>query len=327
MAKQPSTKEQSWLASFRQQAKWAHVTDTKSTVKIIEAGPYCEVKFYGRPVLLPTNRPTAIESSNSVGSPDNADRSEAASASSNGRTGQQNRRSGSDSSPRTPEQNHYRHVKRSQARLKLLVNANFDPRTAVFVTLSFKVKQFRLADVKRLWGKLAKRLRKNVDGVKYLALPEMHEDGSWHIHVVLDRQLPLNPQAMAPYVAAGKIKGKGGTWESLWKLGQVHCKKLDAGGNLGASIAAYLLKNAHVPDLARCHGVWRSDNLAPPVELTGQAALARLRELESSALWPVHSYSVSDIDFIGSLSVYEFCTDPKAALLYKAWWKCNAPAA
>ena len=327
MAKQPSTKEQSWLASFRQQAKWAHVTETKSTVKIIEAGPYCEVKFYGRPVLLPTNRPAAIVSGNSVDSPGNADRSEAASVSSNGRSGQKNRRSGSDFSPRTPEQNHYRHVKRSQARLKLLVNTNFDPRTAVFVTLSFREKQFRVADVKRLWGKLAKRLRKNVDGVKYLALPEMHEDGSWHIHVVLDRQLPLNTQTMAPYVTAGVIKGKGGTWESLWKLGQVHCKKLDAGGNLGASIAAYLLKNAHVPDLARCHGVWRSDNLAPPVELTGQAALARLRELESSSLWPVHSYSVSDVDYIGSLSVYEFCTDPKAVLLNKAWWRSNAPAA
>ena len=327
MAKQPSTKEQSWLASFRQQAKWAQVTDSKSNVKIIEAGPYCEVKFFGRPVLLPTNRPTAIESSNSVGSPDNADRSEAASASSNGRPGQQNRRSGSDSLPRTPEQNHYRHVKRSQSRLKILINTNFDPRTAVFVTLSFREKQFRVADVKRLWGKMAKRLRKNVDGVKYLALPEMHEDGSWHIHVVLDRQLPLNTQTMAPYVAAGVIKGKGGTWESLWKLGQVHCKKLDAGGNLGASIAAYLLKNARVPELSRCHGVWRSDNLASPVELTGLAALSRLRELESSSLWPINGYFCNEIRYIGSMAVYEFCTDPVAALLNKAWWKSNAPAA
>lgn len=208
--------------------------------------------------------------------------------------------------------------------MKMLINANFDPRIAAFVTVTFENPESDFEVAKIEFQKLFRRLNKNVKGVKYLAVPEQHENGGWHVHLLLDRELPLTTDAAAKFVKAGTIKGKGGSWQRLWKLGQVHQKTLDGGGNMGASLAVYLQKNSDNITLAGHHGIWRSDNLQQPRELTGQDAVDRARQLADSTEHPIYSFTIQDIDYIGTLDVFEFCHDPQAALLNKAWWRMKS---
>ena len=90
------------------------------------------------------------------------------------------------------------------------------------------------------------------------------------MHLLLDRELPLARSVAQSYIDSGVIRSAFGSWESLWKLGLFHQKRLNQGGNLGASIAAYMMKNAGDPDLVGHHTVLKSDNLEPPTEIIGQ---------------------------------------------------------
>ena len=322
---------QNWQRDFQRRVQWAVATANKANVKVTQAGPYTEVKLFGSLVFLPGHCATASSSSPSTSPPDScffAPTTAAAAAPARDRRSMDSRQSQAQSAKtRTPEQNHRRHLKKSQKKLKLELNANFDPRTAMFVTLTFRVCQHDFNAAKKQWQSLFKRLKKNVQDVRYIAVPEKHQDGSWHLHLVLDRCLPLYKSGMDSYKQLGVIKGAGGSWEQLWKLGQVHQKKLDGGGNLGASLAKYLLKSAGIPELQNHHGYWRSDNLEQPLVLTGQAAVDKARELQAINAAPIHCYSLNGIAYIGSLDVYEFCTDPKLAMLNKTLWPSRNPAA
>ena len=319
MSTQSDYKKSKDLHSFQHHANNAIAGTSWSTVKVFIAGPYSLAKFYGKPVSLPGIVPASLRSVPrgsflSVGSQEH-DTSPSA--------GRQEHHP----QPRTAEENHRRHVKRKQSELKLLINTNFVPSTAAFITLTFHEKITDFGVVKRECQKLFKRLRKHAPNIKYLAIPEKHEDKSWHAHILTDRALPLTRAVSTSYIEKGTIRSKFGSWESLWKIGQVHQKALDNGGNLGASIAGYILKNSSDPDLSGHHFIWRSDNLQQPLELNGQDAVDWVQKVAANGDLPIYSYSCQNLEHIKTMDVFEFCNDTQTSLLNKAWWRLKKSAA
>ena len=300
-----SRKETEWQQSFQQKARWVQATADTGNVKVTVAGPYSRISIFGRPVKLPGRAldhpviPAPHESS--------------------GRRPAANKSVGE--KPRSAQENRRRNLKRQGAAIMHLINQNFDPRTAQFVTLTTKNNSMLFSEIKAECQKLFKRLRKTVRGIKYLAVPERGDNEGWHVHLIIDRELPLTKQVAAAFKKNGVVRSSKACWEVQWRIGFVHQKKIDGGGNLGASIAKYMSKNAGNPDLIGHHSVWRSDNLEPPAELSGQAAVRYVRQLAKGDAIPINAYSCSGIDFIDTLDVFDFCHDRKAALFDKAWWK------
>ena len=329
MSRPSASKQQQWKQEFQQKAAYAFANDRRSNVKAFIAGPYVVLKFYGKSVPLPgvsssassmhvtaSHQETSCESGTEeslCASP--KERSSFAGA------------HASSTIPRTPEENRRRNVKRKQADLQLLINQNFLPSTAVFATITFQQQQRDIAVVIRECQKLFKRLRRHVPDVRYVGVPERHENGGWHVHLIIDRELPLTRAVAQAYIDSGSIRSVFGCWEKLWKFGIVHQKRLDQGGNLGASISVYVTKNATAEDLAGRHTISRSDNLEPPTEIIGQDAVNLLHSFVSSDLSPSYGYHCEHCGFIETMDVFEFCSDPAAAMLNKAWWRINSAAA
>lgn len=314
-----------WLRSYEQRTQNIILLSDKANVKVFVAGHYAVVRFYGRPVSLPgciapnsllkrQNSITAFE----MGAFDETDERQ---------VGEANPGSCIKSSPsRSAVQNRQRHVKKSRSKMMLLINANFDPRTAQFVTLTFESAVTELAVVKQESQKFFKRLRKNVPCVKYICVPERTDDHGWHLHLIVDRELPMTEGEASAFIASGVIRGKKGAWNGLWKRGLVYQKKLDGGGNLGASIAKYMSKGSTDPAFAGSHIIWRSDNLERPTELSGADAVCYVKWLSEDGHVPIHSYYCDNIEFIETLTVFEFCTDRRAALYDKCWWLMKSAA-
>ena len=329
MSRLSASKQQQWKQEFQQTVAYAFANDRRSNVKVFIAGPYVVIKVFGKSVALPgvslatssmhvvTSRQETsceLETEESLcSSPRGSYSSVGAHASSTQR--------------RTPEENRRRNVKRKQAELQLLIHQNFLPCSAVFATLTFRQQQRDIRVVIRECQKLFQRLRRHVPAVKYIAVPERHENGCLHVHLLLDRELPLSKVVAQPYLDSGSIRSSFGSWEKLWKLGNIHQKRLDQGGNLGASIATYLTKNGTDKELAGHHTVWKSDNLEPPTEIIGQDAVDLLHSFAISDLAPNYGYHCENCGFVETLDVYEFCLDPAAAMLNKAWWRFNSVAA
>jgi hypothetical protein len=316
----PSTnKQQQWKQDFQQRAAYAFATNKRSNVKAFIAGPYVVVKLFGKSVALPGISPT-VSSSQRGRSRQEAPWHTEMEESLGGSGSSFFSKGASSSAPRTPEENRRRNIKRKQTDLQLLIHQNFSPSTAVFATLTFGQSCRDIRKVIRECQKLFKRIRRHIPGVKYVAIPERHDNGGWHVHLVLDRELPLTRSLAQSYIDSGSITSKSGSWENLWAIGFVHQKRLDQGGNLGASIAAYVMKNATDKDLARHHTVWKSDNLEQPTEICGQDAVDLLHSFVSGDLAPSYGYHCEKCRFVQTMDVYEFCLDPQAALLNKAWW-------
>jgi hypothetical protein len=329
MSRPSASKQQQWKQEFQQKAAYAFANDRRSNVKAFIAGPYVVIKVFGKSVPLPgvsssassmhvtaSHQETSCESETEeslCSSPKERSSSVGTQASS--------------TIPRTPEENRRRNVKRKQADLQLLIHQNFSPCTAVFATVTFQQRQLDISVVIRECQKLFKRLRRHVPNVRYIAVPERHMNGGWHVHLLLDRELPLTKVVAQPYLDSGSIQSASGSWEKLWKLGIVHQKRLDQGGNLGASIATYVTKNATDEELAGHHTVWKSDNLEPPTEIIGQDAVELLQSFAFDDLAPSYGYHCENCGFVETMDVFEFCLNPTAAMLNKAWWRINSAAA
>ena len=320
-------KQLQWKRKFQQRVQYAVSSSNRSNVKAILAGHYAVVKIFGKTVPLPGVSPL-MSCSHSVSSNNSNNKSMAYGDAAIDRNTATPKESIPQSKiPRTAEENRRRYAKRKQTKIQLLVNHNFSPATAVLVTLTFDDCQQSIDYVVKQGQLLFKRLKSHVPGVKYIAVPERHESGGWHIHLILDRELPLRKKLAKPYVDKGKIKSKSGSWESLWKLGIVHQKRLNQGGTLGASIAGYVMKNAAETDMNGHHTEWKSDNLEKPVEINGQDAVDLLHSFVSEDLTPCYGYHCDNCGHIETMDVFEFCLDPEAAMLNKAWWRFKKRAA
>lgn len=328
MPSRTNAKQQQWKQHFQHKAAFAFSSDWRSNVKVFIAGPYLVVKVYGKSVPLPGVSPAAAAMH--AKAPINEVRPRTERGSGIGNAGHLSvcgsETAKAASMPRTPEENRRRHVKRKQTELQFLIHQNFSPDTAVFATLTFGQGGEDIDEVIRECQKLFQRLRRHVPDVKVVAVPERHEKGGWHLHLLLDRELPLRKSLAKPYIESGSIKSKSGSWEKLWTLGLVHQKRLNQGGNLGASIAAYVMKNASNEELAGHHTVWKAGNLAPPTEICGQDAVDMVRSLVNEDLAPTYGYHCDVNGFIETMDVFEFCLDPAAAMLNKAWWKIKNSA-
>ena len=327
MSRPSVTKRNQWKQWFQQKAATAFKSHKRANVKVFLAGDYVVVKFYGKSVCLPASAVAAaslpVETSSRT-TDTKSGRSE--------HTAKQAcfpvpQASSYTTPKRTAAENRRRHVKRKQRDLQLLIQQNFSPDSAVFVTLTFCKSTQDLLHVSRECQKLFARLRRHVQGVKYIAVPERDDRGNWHVHLILDRELPLAKSLVKPFLDCGSIRTKSGCWEKLWTLGIVHQKKLDQGGNLGASIAAYVMKNATDQELAGHHTVWKSDNLQPWTELFGQDAVDVIRSIVREGLTPSYGYYCVNCGFVESMHVFEFCLNPQAAKLYKEWRPPNRRAA
>ena len=332
MSRPSNNKQQQWKQDFQQRAAYAFATNDRSNIKAFIAGPYVVVKVFGKSVALPGVSPTVSSSQRGASQRGASQRGAFQQDDSyHVKRGEINglpfsSTGSSSAAPRTPEENRRRNIKRKQTDLQLLIHQNFSPSTAVFATLTFGQSNRDIRKVIRECQKLFKRIRRHVPDVKYIAVPERHDKGDWHVHLLLDRELPLTRSIAQSYIDSGSIKSKSGSWEKLWSLGHVHQKRLNQGGNLGASIAAYVMKNATDKELARHHTVWKSDNLEQPTEICGQDAVDLLRSFVSSDLTPNYGYHCENCRFVGTMDVYEFCLDPQAAMLNKAWWFSDAAA-
>lgn len=319
MSRPSVNKQNLWKRNFQQKAKTVFANSERANVKVFLAGAYIVVKFYGKSVRLPAAsvgaslslvKPLRRESSSAPSVPRKPEEKGRVQCSKAGSSG---------TLKRTAAENRRRHVKRKQNELQLLIHQNFSPDTAVFVTLTFRQNSRDLRSVIKECQNLFARFRRHVPDVKYIAVPERHAQGSWHVHLLLDRELPHAMSVAKPFIEAGSIKSKSGSWDKLWPLGLYHQKKLDQGGNLGASIAAYVMKNATDKELSGHHTVWKSDNLQPPTEICGHDANNIIKSLVKEGLSPSYGYSCESCDFVNSMHVFEFCLDPKAVLLDKKW--------
>lgn len=303
-----------WAEEFSEHVRTAMATQEKSNVRVVLAGPYSVTKFYKRPVNLPGNGPKTklmamsqntiqpVRSSLTEHSPLTHD-------------------SAKTTAPRTPEQNQRRYASKRTNKMSSLIDHNFDPRTAQLVTLTFEKKQEQFQQVKKSCQAFFKRLVKNVPGVKYMAVPEQHADQSWHVHLIVDRELPLTAEKARWFIDQGVIKGKKGSWEFLWKLGHVNQKSLDNGGKLGVSIARYITKSWKTKEMKGSHKSWQSRNLDQPTTIYGQEAVDYVRSLDAVGEKPLYGYCCNQLKYVESLTVFEFCHDREAALVDKQWKK------
>ena len=330
MSRPSANKQQQLKQEFQQKAAYAFATANRSNVKAFIAGPYVVLKFYGKSVPLPGVSPAAspvVAASRHQDTSCSSDAEERLTSSTKERASSTGAHA-SATLPRTPEENRHRHVNRKQKDLQLMINQNFSPSTAVFATVTFRQQQRDIDVVIRECQKLFQRLRRHVPDVKYIAVPERHENGGWHVHILLDRELPLTKAVAQSYFNFGSIRSASGSWEKLWKLGFVHQKRLDQGGNLGASIAAYVMKNATDEELVGHHTVWKSGNIELPTEVCGQDAVDLFHSFVSDDLVPSYGYHCTfSSGYMESMDVFEFCLDPAAAMLNKAWWRINTAAA
>jgi len=100
-------------------------------------------------------------------------------------------------------------INRAKRMIKDKIRNNFNAKFK-FVTLTYREKEYDRDKVNLDLKELADHIREFYTDYKYVAVPEKHKDGSWHIHMI----------AEIPYIPNGKnVKQRrdGWTWGNLWK--------------------------------------------------------------------------------------------------------------
>lgn len=238
------------LEAYREMLNCFRTTVNGSNFKVIHAGATVELEVYGNMISLPGERK---HRKNKICSSD-LDVIEEANYQA--------------SRPRyTPERGRRQRANINTKDLRRKINHNFSSATSQFITLTLKEQSHNLALFKKICQSLLRKLRRNVPGVKYIGAPGMGENGNYHLHLLVDRKLPVLPEEARPYIESGIIRSKKGAWRSMWSAGYVHVDPIDDDGNLGAFIASYLIKNANQLNVKNAHTFYRSDNLEPYIEM------------------------------------------------------------
>ncbi len=121
-------------------------------------------------------------------------------------------------------------VRQSVSNLRNLINNNFvGGKNELWITLTFgKNKVYNPKELCSIFEQFIKRLRYYLKGIKldYIYVPEPHEKGDWHIHLLLkaDREL---------YIKNSKLN-------EIWGNGFVKVNRLQDVDNIGAYVSAYL---------------------------------------------------------------------------------------
>lgn len=122
-------------------------------------------------------------------------------------------------------------IRFSIANLRNLINNNFvGGQNELWITLTFgKNKIYNPNELAPIFEKFIKRLRyKYKDfNINYIYVPEPHEKGDWHIHLLLKADKPL-------YIENSELN-------KIWSHGFVKVNRLKDIDNIGAYVSAYLI--------------------------------------------------------------------------------------
>lgn len=121
-------------------------------------------------------------------------------------------------------------VRQSVARLRNLINNNFvGGKNELWITLTFgKNKVYNANELYPIFHSFIKRLRNRFKDMilDYIYVPEPHEKGDWHIHLLLKSNKEL-------YIKNSKLN-------EIWGNGFVKVNRLQDVDNIGAYVSAYL---------------------------------------------------------------------------------------
>ena len=121
-------------------------------------------------------------------------------------------------------------IKQSVSKLRNLINNNFvGSKNELWITLTFADnKIFNPKDLYPIFKNFMKRLRYNFKDFSfdYIYVPEPHEKGDWHIHLLLKADKEL-------YIKNSQLK-------KVWGQGFVKVNRLQDVDNVGAYVSAYL---------------------------------------------------------------------------------------
>lgn len=121
-------------------------------------------------------------------------------------------------------------VRQSVANLRNLINNNFiGGKNELWITLTFgENKVYNPNELCRYFQTFMQRLRYNFKDLKldYIYVPEPHEKGDWHIHLLLKANKEL-------YIKNSKLN-------EIWGNGFVKVNRLQDVDNIGAYVSAYL---------------------------------------------------------------------------------------
>lgn len=122
-------------------------------------------------------------------------------------------------------------IRYSISNLRDLINNNFEGKNnELWITLTFgDNKIYNPIDLCPIFEKFMKRLRyrKNDLKIDYIYVPEPHEKGDWHIHLLLKADKKL-------YIDNSELN-------ELWGQGFVKVNRLENVDNIGAYVSAYLI--------------------------------------------------------------------------------------
>lgn len=122
-------------------------------------------------------------------------------------------------------------IRLSISKLRNLINNNFiGGSNELWITLTFgNNKVYNPNDLYLIFKNFMKRLRYNFKDLNldYIYVPEPHEKGDWHIHLLLKADKPL-------YIENSKLN-------EIWSHGFVKVNRLNDIDNIGAYVSAYLI--------------------------------------------------------------------------------------
>lgn len=122
-------------------------------------------------------------------------------------------------------------IRFSVSKLRNIINNNFvGGSNELWITLTFSEnKVYNPNDLCPIFEKFIKRLRHKYKDMKidYIYIPEPHEKGDWHIHLLLKADKSL-------YIENSKLN-------EIWQHGFVKVNRLKDIDNIGAYVSAYLI--------------------------------------------------------------------------------------
>ena len=122
-------------------------------------------------------------------------------------------------------------IRQSIGRLRQLINNNFvGGKNELWLTLTFgENKIYNPGELCLVFEKFIKRLRYyfNNKKIDYIYVPEPHEKGDWHIHLLLKADSNL-------YIPNKELS-------NIWRHGFVKVNRLKDVDNIGAYVSAYLI--------------------------------------------------------------------------------------
>jgi hypothetical protein len=286
---------------FREALRYVNVNRFGSNLCVLVARNYVEVDIYGRNLPLP-----GVKSSKEPKEEDDVFIS-----SGEGVDLRKHRDEG------MQKQQRYR-TRANTRQIRLLINQNFDPRTAQLITLTFRhANAIDFVVAEEHFKRFLKELQRKYSGMKFIAVIEPHERGGYHLHAIVNQRLAETIFEVKPLVVAGVVKSKKAALTYMWPHGYYNQKPLSGGGNLGACLADYLSKKAACPDMKHKQYYRKSNNLEPFQKLRGEDALSLIQQQGLGAdLEEIFSYYCTGLDYIESKRHYEFCLNPEQALLY-----------